>query len=142
MCVDLKSLTLCTRYNVYSQITSDNVNSGSYDGNGQYNPTDIIQSGAVLIASLMPYVDWTDITPGLCDSVANFFESTFTSQGTTVWLRFAHEMNYYSDVGVYPGGSKLSNPIKAHLLFWIRILMFLRKLRGVPHCLDNHVQCD
>lgn len=101
-----KSLTVHIRYNVYSQITSSNVNSGSYDGNYQYDTSDIISSGAVLIASLMPYVDWTDITPELCDSVANFFESTFTSQGTTVWLRFAHEMNYYADVGTYPGGSK------------------------------------
>jgi len=48
-------------YNVYSQITQDNVNSGSYDGNDQYNTDDIIDSGAVLIASLMPEVDvWSE----------------------------------------------------------------------------------
>jgi hypothetical protein len=57
----------------------------------------------------MTYVDWTDITTGLCESVANYFESTFTSQGVTVWLRFAHEMNYYAAVGTYPGGRKLSD---------------------------------
>jgi hypothetical protein len=94
------------RYNVYSQITSDNVNSGSYDGNYQYPTDDIISSGAVLIASLMPYVDWTEISQPLCESIANYFATTFTSKGVTVWLRFAHEMNYYSDVGTYPGGSK------------------------------------
>lgn len=82
------------------------MNSGSYDGNYQYPTADIISSGAVLIVSLMTYVDWTDITPSLCESVASFFESTFTSQGLTVWLRFAHEMNYYAAVGTYPGGRK------------------------------------
>jgi len=91
-------------YNVYSQLTSSNVDSGSYDGNDQYNIDDIISSGAVLIASLMPYIDWTEVTPGLCDSVASYFENTFTNKGTTVWLRFAHEVNYYSQVGTYPGG--------------------------------------
>jgi len=95
-------------YNVYSQITSTNVNSGSYDGNDQYPTSDIIDSGAVLIASLMASVDWTDITSGLCESVAEYFADTFTSQGVTVWLRFAHEMNYYAAVGTYPGGCKLS----------------------------------
>jgi hypothetical protein len=95
-----------TRYNVYSQITSTNVDSGSYDGNEQYNVDDIVSSGAVLIASSMPYVDWADITSGLCDSVASYFEETFTSQGVTVWLRFAHEVNYYAAVGTYPGGRK------------------------------------
>jgi hypothetical protein len=96
---------------VYSQITSSNVDSGSYDGNDQYNVDDIVSSGAVLIASLMPEVDWTDITTGLCESVASYFEDTFTSQGVTVWLRFAHEVNYYAQpsVNTYPGGRK-SNP--------------------------------
>ncbi|RLL95040.1 hypothetical protein CFD26_104518 [Aspergillus turcosus] len=93
-------------YNVYSQITQENVDSGSYDGNYQYPVDDIIPSGAVLIASLMPKVDWEDITPQLCDSIAAYFNETFTSQGLTVWLRYAHEMNYYADpnVEVYPGG--------------------------------------
>ncbi|RAH43046.1 glycoside hydrolase [Aspergillus brunneoviolaceus CBS 621.78] len=93
-------------YNVYSQITQDNVESGSYDGNDQYPVDDIIASGAVLIASLMPKVDWEDITPELCESVASYFKDTFTNKGVTVWLRYAHEMNYYADpnVVVYPGG--------------------------------------
>lgn len=84
--------------------------SGSYDGNDQWNVDDIISSGAVLIASLMPNVSsWTDITPELCESVASFFENTFTSQGTTVWLRYAHEVNWYTTAASgpeYPGGSK------------------------------------
>ena len=103
-------------YNVYSQLTSDNVNSGSYSGNNQYNVQDIIDSGAVLIASLMPFIDWTDITPNLCESVNNYFTNTFTSKGTIVWLRFAHEMNYYVTPGSggasggpnYPGGDNPS----------------------------------
>lgn len=97
-------------YNIYSQITSSNVDSGSYDGNDQYPTSDIIDSGAVLIASLMTYVDWNEISSGLCDSVASYFENTFTSKGVTVWLRFAHEMNYYSAVGTYPGGCELFSP--------------------------------
>ncbi|KUJ15821.1 glycoside hydrolase [Mollisia scopiformis] len=98
-------------YNVYSQLTSANVNSGSYNGNDQYPTSDIIQSGAVLIASLMPTINWTDVTPGLCESVAEFFKNTFTSKGVTVWLRFAHEVNWYVVKGSgnngnpeYPGG--------------------------------------
>jgi hypothetical protein len=54
----------------------------------------------------MTSIDWTDVSTGLCESVASYFESTFTSKGVTVWLRFAHEMNYYADSGTYPGGSK------------------------------------
>ncbi|KAL2827424.1 glycoside hydrolase [Aspergillus cavernicola] len=96
-------------YNVYSQLTPDNVKRSLYDGNYQYPTDDIISSGAVLIASLMPTVNWTDITPSLCESVASFFESSFSSEGVTVWLRFAHEMNYYAAVGQYPGGSNHSN---------------------------------
>jgi len=95
-------------YNVYSQLKSSNVDSGSYDGNDQYNVDDIISSGAVLIASLMPEIDWDEVTPGLCESVASYFENTFTSQGVTIWLRYAHEMNYYvtSESGPkYPGGA-------------------------------------
>ncbi|PWY74326.1 glycoside hydrolase [Aspergillus heteromorphus CBS 117.55] len=97
-------------YNVYSQITQDNVDSNSYDGNDQYNVDDIISSGAVLIASLMPTVDWTDITEELCNSVADYFKTTFTSKNVTVWLRYAHEMNYYADpsVDTYPGGRDYS----------------------------------
>jgi hypothetical protein len=66
----------------------------------------------------MPYVDWSEISTGLCASVAEYFENVFTSQGVTVWLRFAHEMNYYSAVGTYPGGRKfLSFTHQIHLDF-------------------------
>ncbi|KAF1819233.1 glycoside hydrolase family 26 protein [Dissoconium aciculare CBS 342.82] len=100
-------------YNVYSQITSDNVNSGSYNGNYQYNVDDIVNSGAVLIASLMPTVQWTGITPNLCSSVNDYFTNTFTNKGVTVWLRFAHEMNYYATDGTYPGGVNYGQFLKA-----------------------------
>lgn len=100
-------------YNVYTQLQPSNSASGTYDGNGQYYDklnNDIISSGAVLIASLMPNITWTEVNPGLCSAVASFFEDTFTSQNTTVWLRFAHEVNYYASDGsndkpnTYPGG--------------------------------------
>jgi len=95
-------------YNVYSQLTNDNVNSGSYNGNYQYNVDDIINSQAVLIASLMPEIQWTAVTSNLCASVNNYFTNTFTNKGVTVWLRFAHEMNYYATDGTYPGGVNYS----------------------------------
>jgi beta-mannanase len=91
-------------YNVYSQITTTNVNDGSYDGNDQWPTSDIISSGAVLIASLMPEVSsWDDITTGLAESIASFFQTTFLEKGVTVWLRFAHEMNCYADASCNNG---------------------------------------
>lgn len=60
-------------YNVYSQITQTNADDGSYNGDDRWPTSDIISSGAVLIASLMPEVSsWDDITTGLCESVASF----------------------------------------------------------------------
>ena len=44
-------------YDLYSQLTSDIAISGSYEGNGQYDTSDILSSGALLIASLMPEID-------------------------------------------------------------------------------------
>ncbi|KXL46989.1 MAG: glycoside hydrolase family 26 protein [Acidomyces sp. 'richmondensis'] len=57
-------------YNVYSQITQTNADDGSYNGDDRWPTSDIISSAS---------------------------ESIVVSQGTTVWLRFAHEMNCYSD---------------------------------------------
>lgn len=143
----LHLLTEINRYNVYSQITSSKVNCGSYNGNDQYPTSDIINSGAILIASLMTSVDWTDISTGLCASVASYFEKTFTSKGVTVWLRFAHEMNYYStaDSGVYPGGCKLFIFYSSDFLCLLGVHLAYNnfsKLCTVQNLVAAHVQRD
>lgn len=68
---------------------------------------DVVQSGAVFIASIMPNkVRFSDITPTVAGQIAGVLER-FTSQGVEVWLRFAHEMNWYAGKGqVYAGGSE------------------------------------
>ena len=70
---------------------------------------DIVQSGAVFIPAIQPIsVKFADITSAVADQIAGVLEQ-FTSQGVEVWLRFAHEMNYYAGPGkLYAGGSELS----------------------------------
>ena len=67
---------------------------------------DVVQSGAVFIPAIMPTgVKFSEITPTVAQQIADVLEQ-FTSQGVEVWLRFAHEMNWYAGKGqVYPGGS-------------------------------------
>lgn len=51
---------------------------------------------------------FSEISTGIANDIANVLNQ-FTSQGVEVWLRFAHEVNYYvtSESGpTYPGGSK------------------------------------
>lgn len=68
---------------------------------------DVVQSGAVFVPSIMPTnVRFSDITREVADQIAGVLER-FTSQGVEVWLRFAHEMNWYAGQGqVYAGGSE------------------------------------
>ena len=68
---------------------------------------DVVQSGAVFIPSIMPtHVSFSDITPTIAGQINDVLER-FTSQGVEVWLRFAHEMNWYARKGqVYAGGSE------------------------------------
>lgn len=67
---------------------------------------DVVQSGAVFVPSIMPTnVRFSDITREVADQIAGVLER-FTSQGVEVWLRFAHEMNWYAGQGqVYAGGT-------------------------------------
>lgn len=67
---------------------------------------DIVQSGAVFIPAIMPTkVPFSDIDSTVAGQIADVLEQ-FTSQGVEVWLRFAHEMNWYAGKGdVYVGGS-------------------------------------
>lgn len=89
-------------YGYYSQITEL-----PYTGQ-QFNSIkeDIVQSGAVFIPAIQPTdVKFSDITPSVANQIAGVLEQ-FTSQGVEVWLRFAHEMNWYARQGhFYAGGS-------------------------------------
>lgn len=97
-------------YGRYSQITSA---SSSYTGDQLLSVlSDVVESGAVFVPAIMPTgLYFSDISTGIASDIANVLNQ-FTSQSVEVWLRFAHEMNYYvtSDSGtdgpVYPGGTQ------------------------------------
>ena len=75
---------------------------------------DVVASGAVFVPAIMPtQIKFSAISADVATQIANALE-TFTSKGVEVWLRFAHEMNYYVSNGrdnsdgkpTYVGGSK------------------------------------
>lgn len=67
--------------------------------------SDIIASGAVFVPAIMPIgLDFRQIDDKIAAQIASTV-SKFTSKGVVVFLRFAHEMNYYSSVGTYHGSS-------------------------------------
>lgn len=61
---------------------------------------DIKASGAVFVASIMPSVPLSQVTPERAKEVAAVLKS-FTDNGIVVWLRFAHEINWYLKDGTY-----------------------------------------
>ncbi|PWN18248.1 hypothetical protein BCV69DRAFT_238523, partial [Microstroma glucosiphilum] len=66
---------------------------------------DIVASGAILEAAVMPEEAWTGYTASnnsQAKAVAQVMKQ-FTDAGVTVRLRFAHEMNYYTTAN---GGSR------------------------------------
>ena len=85
-------------YGWYAQITGN-----GFDGQ-QFLAIkdDIVASGAVFVASVMPYIDFSAVTPDVASQVAAVMKQ-FTDAGVTVWLRYAHEMNYYVTDGTYKG---------------------------------------
>lgn len=85
-------------YGWYAQITSD-----GFSGQQFLNiKDDIVSSGAVFVASVMPYIDFSAVTPDIANQVASVLKQ-FTDAGVTVWLRYGHEMNYYVTDGTYKG---------------------------------------
>ena len=57
--------------------------------------SDVVASGAVFIPAIMPTgVRFSDINETVGQQIASVLNQ-FTSQGVEVWLRFAHEVNYY-----------------------------------------------
>lgn len=85
-------------YGWYAQITGS-----KFDG-GQLlaKKDDIVKSGAVFIASVMPSVPFSQVTADVAKQVAAVMKQ-FTDAGVEVWLRFGHEMNYYVQDGTYHG---------------------------------------
>ena len=80
---------------------------------------DVVASGAVLVASIMPTgLTFSEISTSIANDIVNVLNK-FTNEGVEVWLRFAHEVNYYVTPGsggpddgpMYPGGSKSSNSL-------------------------------
>jgi len=85
-------------YGWYAQIKED-----TFDGSQLLAmKKDIIASGAVFVASVMPSVNFNQITPEKAQQVAAVMKQ-FTDDGVKVWLRFAHEMNWYVQDGTYHG---------------------------------------
>ncbi|KUJ23677.1 glycoside hydrolase [Mollisia scopiformis] len=85
---------------IYSQVTS----ADEFDDYQFTEPSrlrDIISSKAVLIATIMPLIPFETFTPALCAQIASSMRK-LTDEGVFVWLRFAHEMNWYSRDGDGP----------------------------------------
>ncbi|KAF6241890.1 hypothetical protein HO173_000602 [Letharia columbiana] len=92
-------------YGRYSQISSV-----PYTGDQLTSVmSDVVASGAVFIPAIMPTgLKFADISTDVANQIASVLEK-FTSQGVEVWLRFAHEVNYYvtqASGPTYPGGTQ------------------------------------
>jgi hypothetical protein len=91
-------------YGWYAQLPE----SGSWDGGQLLSIIDDVKaSGAIFQPAVMPNSNnWNGLTPDnnyQALAIANVMEK-FTSQGIEVWLRFAHEVNWYQTDGTYSGG--------------------------------------
>ena len=64
---------------------------------------DVVDSGAVFIPAVMPSIDLSKIDEKVASQVADVLKQ-FTDKGVEVWLRFAHEINWYLTDGTYTGG--------------------------------------
>ncbi|ORY10942.1 glycoside hydrolase superfamily [Clohesyomyces aquaticus] len=86
-------------YGRYAQITS----AASFSGDQLLSQlSDIKASGAVFVASVMPSIPFSSVTSTTANAVAAVLKK-FTDEGIHVWLRFAHEMNWYVQDGTYHG---------------------------------------
>lgn len=87
---------------IFAQINSPS----GFDGHQLLRYRDEIKAtGAALIASVMPNgLSFNEVTPAIAADIAKVVRQ-FTDQGIEVWLRFAHEMNWYVRPGTYRGNS-------------------------------------
>ena len=86
----------------YSQIQSGGYN----DDQLTEVLSDVLQSGAVFITSVMPSIAFSEVTPDIAQQVATSMNNLIDQGVPEIWLRFAHEMNYYAGPdggGVYTG---------------------------------------
>ncbi|CAF9932347.1 MAG: hypothetical protein HETSPECPRED_008335 [Heterodermia speciosa] len=74
----------------YSQITSS-----TYDDSQLTQVTTSDLQGAILIASVQPWIPFTEVDSNVASQVAASMKK-FTDQGVEVYLRFGHEMNWYA----------------------------------------------
>ncbi|KAG8528243.1 uncharacterized protein KY384_007160 [Bacidia gigantensis] len=92
----------------YAQITT----TGAYtDSNQQLlgHLKDISNpANTIFVASVMPTISMSQVDDTVAQGVANVL-SQFTTKGIEVWLRYAHEMNYYTTSGS-EGGHYDGNP--------------------------------
>ncbi|KAK8129754.1 glycoside hydrolase [Apiospora kogelbergensis] len=105
------------------------VKGSSYDGK-DITGKGKLADGAVVVPSIMPDgVTWKQVDAALAGRIANVAKS-FTSQGLTVYLRFAHEMNWYAKPGradpVYPGGMKYDEYKAA----WVNVAKECHKIKN------------
>jgi hypothetical protein len=62
-----------------------------------------IPSGTVFQPAIMPTgLPFNEVTSEIANDIANVVRQ-FTDRGIEVWLRFAHEMNWYVQDGTYTG---------------------------------------
>ena len=113
----------------YAHITSS-----TWDGSELTSQVAQVKAGGapypIMIASVQPYIDFSAV-PAMASQFTTVMNE-LTSQGLTVWLRFAHEMNYYDSSAAgyqYKGTSQefstawgaVSDAVKANpnvLMFW------------------------
>jgi len=91
-------------YGRYAQVTQGKTFDGSQIRSVM---DDVVASGGVLAASIMPYKTWdglTDKDNRNAVAIAKFCAEMAKEHGVEVWLRFAHEMNWYQQDGTYSGG--------------------------------------
>ena len=87
----------------YAQITGS-----TWDGSQLTSKVAEVKAGGapypIFVASVQPYIDFSAV-PAMTSQITTVMNE-LTSQGLTVWLRFAHEMNWYDSAAggnVYKG---------------------------------------
>lgn len=89
-------------YGWYSQITADK----TYDGAQLLAVMDDVKAcNCVFQPAVMPIHGWSGLTSddnSQAVAIAKVMKK-FTDEGIPVWLRFAHEVNYYQTDGTYQG---------------------------------------
>ncbi|KAK4056092.1 hypothetical protein OIO90_002823 [Microbotryomycetes sp. JL221] len=93
-------------YGWYAQLPD----SGEWDGSQILGKVfdDVVKSGAIFQPAVMPNKNnWNGLTPKdnyQAKAIAKVMKQ-FTDAGVEVWLRFAHEVNWYLSDGTYSGGT-------------------------------------